>query len=107
MTSPVGMRFVKASDAYLAPEHNRNICYVDTPFLQGTIGADELLEACQDIMFAGGGFPHWGKKNNRLSAHMGSIKKTFSKLDDWKAVQRKYDPHSLFANNYTARFLLT
>jgi hypothetical protein len=107
MTSPVGIRFVKASDAFLAPEYKRDICYVDTPFLQGTVGADELLEACQDLMFAGGGFPHWGKKNSRLSAHTGAIAKTFPKLVAWKKIQKKYDPDGLFANNYTARFFLT
>lgn len=107
MTSPVGMRFVKASDAFLAPEYKRDICYVDTPFLQGTVGADELLEACQDLMFTAGGFPHWGKKNNRLSAYPGAIAKTFPKLEVWKVIQKKYDPIGLFANNYTARFLLT
>lgn len=107
MTSPVGLRFVKSSGAYLAPEYNRNVCYIDTPFLQGTVGADELIEAFQDIMFAGGGFPHWGKKNSRLSAHTGLIPQTFPKLATWKLVQKKYDPDGLFANNYTARFFLT
>ena len=107
MTSPVGMRFVKASDAFLAPEYKRDICYVDTPFFQGPVGADELLEACQDLMFAAGGFPHWGKKNNRLSAYPAAIAKTFPKLEVWKVIQKKYDPFGLFANNYTARFLLT
>jgi len=107
MTSPVGMRFVKASGAYLAPDYGRDVCYIDTPFLQGIIGADELLEACQDIMFAGGGFPHWGKKNSRLSAHMDPVAKTFPKLAAWKNIQKKFDPEGIFANNYTSRFLLT
>lgn len=107
ITSPVGLRFVKASGAYLAPEYNRDVCYIDTPFLQGTVGADELLDACQDIMFAGGGFPHWGKKNSRLSANINKIASTFPKLEAWKSVQKKFDPNGLFANNYTARFLLT
>lgn len=107
ITSPVGMRYVKASDAFLSPDYKRDICYVDTPFLKGTVGADELLEACQDLMFAGGGFPHWGKKNSRLSAHTGAIAATFPKLEAWKVIQKKYDPDGLFANNYTARFLLT
>jgi FAD/FMN-containing dehydrogenase len=107
MTSPIGMRFVKASGAYLAPDYDRDVCYIDTPFLQGTVGADELLEACQDIMFKGGGFPHWGKKNSRLSAHMDTVAKTFPKLAAWKNIQKKFDPDGLFANNYTSRFLLT
>lgn len=106
-TSPIGFRFVKDSEALLAPEYKRSICYIDTPFLKGTTGADELLEAYQDIMFRGGGFPHWGKKNTRLSAYPEKIKQTFPKLDTWKAVQKKYDPLQIFANNYTARFLLT
>jgi hypothetical protein len=106
-TSPIGLRFVKASPACLAPEHNRDICYIDTPFLKGATGADELLEAYQDIMFQHGGFPHWGKKNSRLSAYPEMIRRTFPKLEVWKMIQRKYDPRNLFANNYTARFMLT
>jgi hypothetical protein len=106
-TSPIGFRFVKESEALLAPEYKRSICYIDTPFLKGTIGADELLEAYQDIMFRGGGFPHWGKKNTRLAAHPEKIKQHFPKLDTWKSIQKKYDPQQIFANNYTARFLLT
>jgi hypothetical protein len=92
--------------AYLSPGYNRAVCYVDTPLLKGTVGGDELLEAYQESMFACGGFPHWGKKNFKLSGHLDKIKKNFPKLNVWQAVQAKYDPEKLFTNIYTERFQL-
>jgi L-gulono-1,4-lactone dehydrogenase len=105
-SSPVGLRFVKADTAYLSPAYNHSVCYVDTPVLKGTMGGDELLEAYQEDMFACGGFPHWGKKNFKLSAHLDKIEKKFPKLSVWQTIQRKYDPERLFTNTYTERFQL-
>lgn len=81
--------------AYLSPGYGRAVCYIDTPVLKRTIGGDELLEAYQQDMFACGGFPHWGKKNIKLSGHMDKIKTHFPKLSEWQAVQKKYDPHKV------------
>ena len=105
-SSPIGLRFVMPDTAYLSPGYNRAVCYVDTPILKGTVGGDELLDAYQESMFACGGFPHWGKKNFKLSGHLDKIKKTFPKLNVWQAVQAKYDPEKLFTNIYTERFQL-
>ncbi len=106
-SAPIGLRFVQAGPAYLSPNYHHSVCYVDTPVLKGTVGADELLEAYQESMFACGGFPHWGKKNFKLSAHLEKIEKTFPKFPVWKSVQKKYDPEQLFTNLYTERFQLT
>ena len=105
-SSPVGLRFVMPDTAYMSAGYNRAVCYVDTPVLKGTVGADELLDAYQENMFACGGFPHWGKKNFKLSGHLDKIKTRFPKLSVWQAVQKKYDPEKLFTNVYTERFQL-
>lgn len=105
-SSPIGLRFVMPDTAYLSPGYDRAVCYIDTPVLKRTMGGDELLEAYQQDMFACGGFPHWGKKNIKLSGHLSKIKTHFPKLSEWQAVQKKYDPQKLFTNLYTERFQL-
>ncbi|MES1221087.1 MAG: D-arabinono-1,4-lactone oxidase [Bacteroidota bacterium] len=105
-SSPIGLRFVMPDTAYLSAGYHRAVCYVDTPVLKGTVGADELLEAYQENMFACGGFPHWGKKNFKLSGHLDKIKPRFPKLSIWQSIQKKYDPEKLFTNLYTDRFQL-
>jgi hypothetical protein len=105
-SSPVGLRFVMPDTAYLSAGYNHAVCYVDTPVLKGTMGGDELLEAYQENMFACGGFPHWGKKNFKLSGHLDKIKNNFPKLGIWQMIQKKYDPEKLFTNLYTERFQL-
>ncbi len=105
-SSPIGLRFVMPDTAYLSAGYHHAVCYVDTPVLKGTVGADELLEAYQENMFACGGFPHWGKKNFKLSGHLDKIKPRFPKLSVWQSIQKKYDPEKLFTNLYTDRFQL-
>lgn len=105
-SSPIGLRFVKGGPVYLSPEYKYDVCYIDTPVMNGTVGANELLEAYQENMFACGGFPHWGKKNFKLSAHLEKIETRFEKLATWKAVRSKYDPGKLFTNEYMERFQL-
>jgi len=56
-SSPVGVRFVKKSEAFLAVEYHRDVAYIDTPFLLRTKGTETMLEKCQQIMFEKGGIP--------------------------------------------------
>ena len=105
-SSPLGLRFVMPDTAYLSAGYNHAVCYIDTPVLKGTMGGDELLEAYQEKMFEYGGFPHWGKKNFKLSGHLDKIANNFPKLSVWQAIQKKYDPEKLFTNAYTERFQL-
>src|SRR4029077_17683030 len=57
-SSPLGMRFTKRSTAFLAPETERDVCYIDTPFLLSTEGTEVMLEHYQQIMLKNGGVPH-------------------------------------------------
>lgn len=105
-SSPLGVRFVQRSKAYLTPEYERDVAYLDTPFLLGIDGTEELLDAYQQVMFNKGGIPHWGKTNTILNNHPDFIEKNYSKLNTWKQVIRQLDPKGTFKNAFTERLKL-
>ncbi|NRB50130.1 MAG: FAD-binding protein [Saprospiraceae bacterium] len=102
-TSPIGMRFVKASKAFLTPESGRDVCYVDTPVLLGTQGADSILNACQDIFIRYGGIPHWGKINNRFAGRTDLLLKAYPNLLKWEAIFKELNPNGTFSSDFSDR----
>jgi hypothetical protein len=106
-TAPMGLRWVARSNAYLAPQYKRDMCYIDTPFLVGTNGADELLNKYQQISLDHGGIPHWGKINSILDENVNLIPQLYSKLDVWKNVQQQFNPKGTFESAFANRLGLT
>ncbi len=106
-SAPFGLRFVKESEAHITPEYHRKVCYIDTPFVKGTPGAEEILEEYQTVMYERGGIPHWGKRIFKFDAFKHRLKEIYPKLETWKNVRNKYDPDRTFANYYSDRFGLT
>ena len=102
-TSPIGLRFVKRSTAYLTPEYGREVCYIDTAFLLDTKGADEMLDHYQDIFLRNDGIPHWGKINNRLQGRPDLLIKYYPKLEEWQSVFRFFNYADTFCNNFSDR----
>lgn len=63
VSSPVGLRWVKASDAYLAPQYGRDSVMIEVPVLNGTPNQKETLERYVEFMVTKlGGRPHWGQR---------------------------------------------
>ncbi|MBX2873631.1 MAG: FAD-binding protein [Saprospiraceae bacterium] len=102
-TSPIGMRFVQASKAFLTPESGRDVCYVDTPVLLGTQGADSILNACQDIFIRYNGIPHWGKINNRFVGRTDLLLKAYPDLLKWEAIFKVLNPNGTFSSDFSDR----
>jgi len=102
-SSPLGVRFVKRSKAYLAVEYERDVAYIDTPFLLRTKGTETMLEKCQQIMFEYGGIPHWGKSNMILDGKPEFLALTYPKLDTWRKVLTQFNPIGTFNNNFMER----
>jgi hypothetical protein len=68
ITSPLGLRFVKAAEAHLSPQHGRDTCMIEAPFLRGTDFAFETIDAFHDLLFKHfEGRPHWGQVNRRMN----------------------------------------
>jgi FAD/FMN-containing dehydrogenase len=106
-SSPLGVRFVKASEAFLATEYHRDVAYIDTPFLLRTHGTETMLEKCQQIMFDKGGIPHWGKSNSILDGKPEFLDATYPELGKWKAALKKFNPCGTFNNHFMERIGLT
>ncbi|MCB0397112.1 MAG: FAD-binding protein [Flavobacteriales bacterium] len=106
-TSQIGLRWVKASNHYLCPDYGMDVCYIDTPNHARTKGSFEILEHYQDVQFAMGGKPHWGKLHNRItSGYINAVHSWYPKLETWKKVFRQYNPKGTFRNNFTDRLKL-
>ena len=102
-SSPLGVRFVKASKAYMAVEYQRDVAYIDTPFLLRTRGTETMLEKCQEIMLASGGIPHWGKSNFILDGKPEFFSAVYPKLQTWRTVLKKFNPRGTFNNQFMER----
>ncbi len=103
-TSPLGIRFVKASPHHLAPEYGRRTCTIEIPFLLGTRGAWDLLRYYERQFLPWGARPHWGQATFALSAET-----TMAAFERWPAFVRAFsllNPHGTFDNAFTRRLSL-
>ncbi len=64
VSSPIGMRWVKASEDYLSPQYGRDTIMLEVPILKGTPNAVQTLDRYATYMMTTwGGRPHWGQQN--------------------------------------------
>lgn len=106
-SSPVTVRFVKRSKAFLATEYGRDVAYIDVPFLLRTRGSETMLELCQQVLFDHGGIPHWGKSNSILDGKPEFMAATYPGLNKWKAALKKFNAKGTFNNHFMERTGLT
>ncbi|MBL8912990.1 MAG: FAD-binding protein [Archangium sp.] len=68
-TSPIGMRWVKASEDFLSPQYQRDTIMLEVPLLKPVVGNDtsknvEALNRYANLMMNDWeGRPHWGQQN--------------------------------------------
>ena len=101
VSSPVGLRWVKASDAYLAPQAGRDSVMIEVPVLNGTPNQDETLERYVEFMVTKlGGRPHWGQ---RLVLGASQLRSVYGEaaVDTFIKVRRHLDPLGTFDNALT------
>ncbi len=102
-SGPTGIRFVKASTAYMCPDYGKDVMYIDSPFVRRTRGSDELLDYYQEIMIENNGIPHWGKLHDKIVGKYSLIKKHYPKIEKWKEVMLRFNPMGTFNNNFSER----
>ncbi|MGK7394268.1 MAG: FAD-binding protein [Candidatus Cyclobacteriaceae bacterium M3_2C_046] len=105
-TSPLGVRFVKRASAYITPEFQRDVCYLDAPCLIHTKGADDIINIYQEIMLECGGIPHWGKINNKLNGRPDLIRKFYPRFDKWQTTMKTLNPRGTFDSDLSDRLQL-
>lgn len=64
VSSPLGLRWVKASADYLSPQYGRDTVMLEVPILKGTPNATQTLDRYAAYMMdTWGARPHWGQQN--------------------------------------------
>lgn len=101
-SSPIALRFVKASPAYLSMMHGRDTMMIELIGLNGNDGGIELLKAYEEALYALGGRPHWGHLNT-LSGSGEFVASMYPRLADWLDVRAALDPDGVFDSPFTKR----
>ena len=103
-SSPFGVRFVRSSRHHLAPQYGRNTCMVELPFLQGTLGAWDLLRYYERRFLADGARPHWGQATFALSYE--TTWSAYERFPAFLAAFAHFNPRGTFDNTFTQRLSL-
>ena len=101
-SSPIALRFVKASPAYLSMMNGRDTMMIELIGLNGNDGGMELLKAYEEALYALGGRPHWGHVNT-VSGSGEFVASMYPRLGDWLEVRASLDPDGVFDGPFTKR----
>jgi xylitol oxidase len=101
-TSPVSMRFVKASPAYMSMMYGRDTMMMELIQLSRTDGGFELLAAYEEALYALGGRPHWGQYNTLTGSH-DLMRSMYPRYDDWMQVYGTLNASGVFDGPFTKR----
>jgi hypothetical protein len=101
----LSLRFVAASEAYLAPQHDEDgapTCMIELPTLSEWVGAREGYAEVQRAMFAYGGRPHWGLELGTLGG-ADLLAAMYPRLPEVQRARAELDPLGTFDNAFTDR----
>lgn len=101
-SSPVSLRFVKASKAYLAPQSGRDTCMMEIIFGKGTKGANEMLYYYENELAQYGARPHWGQINYVTGGHR-VLRQMYPRYDSWLEVYKRFNTNHLFDSAFAKR----
>jgi hypothetical protein len=101
-SSPIALRFVKASTACLSMMHGRDTMMMELIQLRGNEGGYELLGAYEEALYALGGRPHWGQINTLTGSH-GLVATMYPRYADWQRVHRELNATGVFDSPFAKR----
>lgn len=117
LNSPMSIRFVRSSEAYLAPNYKLHPdhlaaeqdvwCYIELLRINSKKGVDDVKERevfymLQDLLYKSGGRPHWGL-NFSFPFTLEFLRELYPKLDIWIDSFKFFNPTGLFDNSLTDR----
>ncbi len=128
-TSPLGIRFVPANDAFMSPMHHRVTCTIESPmpgsdFLDhkikngGTtnapmaslyhaylVGRRKLFFEIEALLTTvGQARPHWGQANNLTAAQVRNVMPGF---ETWENQYKQYNTKGTFDGPFTYRLKIS
>jgi hypothetical protein len=101
-TSPISLRFVKQSPAYMSMMHGRDTMMLELIQLSRTEGGFELLAAYEEALYPLGGRPHWGQYNTLTGSH-DRLRSMYPRFPDWLAVHDVVNASGVFNGPFSKR----
>ncbi len=101
-SSPIALRFVKASSAYASMMHGRDTMMMELIQLRGNEGGYEMLGAYEEALYDLGGRPHWGQVNTLTDSH-GLVSSMYPRWADWLRVHRELNATGVFDSPFSKR----
>jgi hypothetical protein len=101
-SSPIALRFVRTSPAYMSMMHGRDTMMIELIGLRGNDGGYELLHAYEAALCELGGRPHWGQVN-ALTGCRGFVASMYPRYEDWQDVHRRLNCSGVFDGPFSRR----
>jgi hypothetical protein len=101
-SSPISLRFVRASDALMSMMNGRDTMMIELIMLTHTEGGFELLADYEEALYSLGGRPHWGQVNS-LTGSDGLISSMYPRFDAWLEVHRRLNSSGVFDSPFSKR----
>jgi hypothetical protein len=101
-SSPISLRFVRASDALIAMMNGRETMMIELIMLTHTEGGFELLASYEEALYALGGRPHWGQVNT-LTGSDGLVESMYPRFAEWLAVHERLNASGVFDSPFSKR----
>jgi L-gulono-1,4-lactone dehydrogenase len=101
-TSPISLRFVKASSAPLSMMEGRDTMMIELIQMTRTEGGFELLGAYEEELYDLGGRPHWGQFNTLTGSH-DLVRALYPRLDEWLEVHDELNASGVFDSPFSKR----
>jgi hypothetical protein len=101
-SSPISLRFVKATDAYMSMMQGRDTMMIELIMATHTVGGMELLAAHEQALYELDGRPHWGQINTLTGSH-GLVQGMYPHYDDWQEVHAELNASGVFDSPFSKR----
>ncbi len=101
-TSPISLRFVKASTAHLSMMEGRDTMMIELIQMTRTEGGFELLGAYEEALYELGGRPHWGQVNTLTGSH-DLVRSLYPRYDEWQTVHAELNSSGVFDSPFSKR----
>ena len=101
-SSPIALRFVKASPAYASMMYGSDTMMMELIQLRGNEGGYEMLAAYEEALYDLGGRPHWGQVNTLTGSH-GLVSSMYPRWVDWLRVHAQMNATGVFDSPFSKR----
>lgn len=101
VSSPISLRFVKKSKAYMAPMYEQYTCMIEVPILHKVYGNFQIIERVERAMLARGCRMHWGLNMDELNT--AQVAALYPKTPEFIETLKFFNHDGTFDNAFTHR----